>query len=170
MVREISRLRDFVIRLEFCVNVQKDQTVDLKSKSLLNIVIITGLQEIQDVKEPVNLAEIIRNIFIHFVIEMEMAQEDTDNLQIFKIFRMGEFDRNEISKTSMHQISNKIYKDMAMNRVSCLKKKQSPFRFALQQPEEIREQKKQLYEIPKKYSEKNIYTKVKGDKALFYAK
>ena len=136
MEREISRLRDFVIRLEFCVNVQKDQIVDLKSKSMENNVIITGLQESRDIKEPENLAEIIRNILIT---EMGMAQEAADNLQISKIFLMGEFHRNKkYPRPVCIQFSNKIHKDMVMSRVSFLKKKQSLFRFA-QQPEEIRE-------------------------------
>ena len=57
-----------------------------------NNVIITGLQESKNRKEPENIAEIIRKILI---IEMEMAQEAADNLQISKIIRMGEFDRNK---------------------------------------------------------------------------
>ena len=57
-----------------------------------NNVIITGLQESQNRKEPENLAEIIRKILIT---EMGMAQEAADNLQISKIFCMGEFDRNK---------------------------------------------------------------------------
>ena len=86
------------------------------------------------------------------------------HLLIFKIFRMGEFDRNKkYPRPVCIQVSNKIHKDIVMSRVSCLKKKQSPFRFAQQLEEitawgdeEIREKKKQLYEIEKKYSEKNI--------------
>ena len=130
-----------------------------------NNVIITGLQESQNRKEPENLAEIIRKILIT---EMGMAQEAADNLQISKIFCMGEFDRNKkYPRPVCIQFSNKIHKDMVMSRVSFLKKKQPPLRFPQQQPEEIREKKKQLYEIQKKYSEKNIDTKVKGDKLIF---
>lgn len=86
MEHEISWLRDYVIRLEFCENVHKDQIVDLKSKSTENNVIITCLQDSQDKKEPENLAEIIKKILI---IEMEMTQETTDNLKIPNIFPMS---------------------------------------------------------------------------------
>lgn len=39
--------------------------------------------------------------------------------------------------------------------------------FFFQQPEEIREKRKRLYDIQKKYSAKNVETKIKGDKLIF---
>lgn len=38
---------------------------------------------------------------------------------------------------------------------------------AVQQPEEIREKRKRLYDIQKKFSAKNVETKLKGDKLIF---
>ena len=133
-----------------------------------NNVIITGLRESQDRKEPENLAEIVRKILI---IEMEIAQEAADNLQISRIFHMGKFDRNKnYTRPVCIQFSNKIHKDMVMSRVSFLKKKQSPFRFAQQQPEEIREKKKQLYEIQEKIQWEEHRYQSERWQAYFYAK
>lgn len=86
----MSRLRDYVIRLEYCVNVQRDQIIDLKIKYMENNVIVNGIEEKGTANEPENLAAIIRNIRIT---EMEMKPETADRLQISKMFRMGEFDK-----------------------------------------------------------------------------
>lgn len=83
MEREMSRLRDYVIRLEYCVNVQRDQIIDLKIKYMENNVIVNGIEEKGTANEPENLAAIIRNIFIT---EMEMKPETADRLQISKMF------------------------------------------------------------------------------------
>lgn len=86
----MSRLRDYVIRLEYCVNVQRDQIIDLKTKYMDNNVIVNSIEEKSTAKEPENLAAIIRNILIT---EMEIKPETADRLQSSKMFRMGEFDK-----------------------------------------------------------------------------
>ena len=90
MLREISRLRDFVVKLEFRINVQEKQILDLKAHSLENNIIINGLDE----KEPEkmnkeNLAKILQNIFEK---ELELDKETVENLQINSLYRMGESD------------------------------------------------------------------------------
>lgn len=50
MKREISRLCDYGIRLVYCVNVQRDQILDLKTKYMENNVIVYGIEEKSTVK------------------------------------------------------------------------------------------------------------------------
>ena len=45
MEREMKRLRDYVIRLEFQVNTQNKQIIDLKAKSMENNIIVSGVPE-----------------------------------------------------------------------------------------------------------------------------
>lgn len=165
MEREMSRLRDYVIRLEYCVNVQRDQIIDLKIKYMENNVIVNGIEEKGTANEPENLAAIIRNILIT---EMEMKPETADRLQISKMFRMGEFDkRRKYPRPVCIQFAYRNHKDLVMSGVKVLKAKKSPFRFAQQQPEEVREKRKQLFEVQKKYTEKGIETKMNGTKLIF---
>jgi hypothetical protein len=60
---------------------------------------------------------------------------------------------------SIKRHSDEKYKDS--------KQKKSDIRIAQQQPEEIREKRKQLYEVQRKHAEHNIETKIKGDKLVF---
>ena len=51
MLREISRLRDYVVKLEFRINVKEEkQFLDLKAHSLENNIIINSLDEKQSEK------------------------------------------------------------------------------------------------------------------------
>ena len=50
MLREISRLREYVVKLEFRIYVQEKQILDLKAHSLENNIIFNGLDEKQPEK------------------------------------------------------------------------------------------------------------------------
>lgn len=45
MLRELNRLRDYVIKLKFHVNSQEKQILELKARSLENNIIINGTKE-----------------------------------------------------------------------------------------------------------------------------
>lgn len=52
---------------------------------------ISGVEEsITEMGKPENLARMISHVFSS---EMNIAAETVDNLQIYKLFRMGEYDR-----------------------------------------------------------------------------
>ncbi|XP_062601518.1 uncharacterized protein LOC134263220 [Saccostrea cucullata] len=130
MEREMNRLKDYVVRLEYRVNSQSNQIVDLKARSMENNIIVSGLQEKGPKKEDTkNLAQILRNVFIS---EMNMGETAVDELQIQKLFRMGEYDAQ--------------------------RKFPRPRRYGTT---------KQLYEVQRKYAERNIETKMKGDRLIF---
>lgn len=164
--REIRRLRDYVIRLESQKNTHGAQIVDLKSRSMENNIIISGLEEkVTERRASDNLPNIIRNLFFT---ELEMKDADADNLQINKLFRMGDFDpRRKYLRPVCVQFYDKSHKDLVMSRVKILKNKRSPIRIAQQQPDETREKRKQLYQVQKQYTDRNIETKIKGDKLIF---
>ncbi|XP_062588471.1 protein IMPACT homolog [Saccostrea cucullata] len=166
MEREMNRLKNYVIRLEYRVNSQSNQIVDLKARSMENNIIVSGLQEKgPERKSPENLAQILRNVFIS---EMNMGETAVDELQIQKLFRMGEYDaQRKFPRPVCVQFADKAQKDLVMKHIKVLKEKNSDIRIAQQQPEEIRERRKQLYEVQRKYAERNIETKMKGDKLIF---
>lgn len=56
---------------------------------------------------------------------------------------------------------------MVMMRVHILKQKRSFLRMPNQLPEETREKRKQLQKLQQKYTDRNIETKLKGDKLVF---
>ena len=88
MEREMKRLRDYVIRLEFQVNTQNKQIIELKAKSMENNIIVSGVPERNQGKQTTeNLPDIIRKIFVS---EMEIDESVADNLQVLKVFRLGE--------------------------------------------------------------------------------
>lgn len=81
---------------------------------------------------------------------------------------MGEFDkRRKYPRPVCIQFAYRNHKDLVMSGVKVLKAKKSPFQFAQQQPEEVREKRKQLFEVQKKYTEKGIETKMNGTKLIF---
>nr|XP_034331360.1 uncharacterized protein LOC105331972 [Crassostrea gigas] len=166
MEREIRRLRDYVIRLESKTNTHSAQIIDLKSRSMENNIIISGLEEkVTERRVSENLPNVIRNLFIT---ELEMKDGDADNLQINKLFRMGDFDpRRKYPRPICVQFYDKTNKDLIMSRVKILKNKRSPIRIAQQQPDEIREKRKQLFQVQKQYADRDIETKIKGDKLIF---
>lgn len=65
------------------------------------------------------------------------------------------------------QFSSKVHNDMDMRRVHILKQKRSFLRMANYLPEETREKRKQMQELQQKYTDRNIETKLKGDKLIF---
>ncbi|XP_061179339.1 uncharacterized protein LOC133187963 [Saccostrea echinata] len=142
MEREMNRLKDYVVRLEYRVNSQSSQIVDLKSRSMENNIIVSGLEEkTPERKSPENLAKSLRNVFIS---EMEMEETVVDELQIQKLFRMGEYDaQRKFPRPICVQFADKAQKDLVMKR-------------------------KQLYDIQRKYAERNTETKIKGDKLFFF--
>ena len=79
MLREISRLRDYIIKLEFRINVQEKQILDLKAHSLENNIIINGLDEKQPEKmNKENFAKILQNTFEK---ELGLDKVTVENLQ-----------------------------------------------------------------------------------------
>lgn len=56
------------------------------------------------------------------------------------------------------QLNSKNDKDLIMGRIKVLKDKRSPIRISSHQPEELREQRKRLFEVQKSYAHKNIET------------
>ena len=69
MLREISWLRDYVVKLEFRINVQEKQILDLKAHSLENNIIINGIDE-------------KHNFLNIFEKELELDKVTVENLQI----------------------------------------------------------------------------------------
>ena len=128
--------------------------------------IISGLEEkFTKSRTSENLAKVIRNFFIH---EMGIEEDSVDALQINAFYRMGEKDKNrKYPRPVCVQFANKINKDTVMSKIKTLKHKKSPIRVASHQPEQIRETRKKLFEIQKKYKTKKIDTKLKGNKLVF---
>lgn len=128
-----------------------------------NNVIISGLDE----KPNENLASAVRDAFMQ---ELDLGVEEVDSFHILNLFRLGEKDpthKRKYPRPICIQFGYKTHKDKVMSRVRVLKEKKSHIRLAVQQPEEIREKRKRLYDIQKKYSAKNVETKIKGDKLIF---
>lgn len=166
MSREVRLLRDYIVKLEFRINSQEKQISELQTRALENNIIISGLEEkFTESRTPENLAKVIRNFFIH---EMGIEEDSVDALQINTLYRMGEKDKNrKYPRPVCVQFANKINKDTVMSKIKTLKDKISPIRVASHQPEQIRETRKKLFEIQKKYQAKNIDKKLKGDKLVF---
>ncbi|XP_061185252.1 protein IMPACT homolog [Saccostrea echinata] len=81
---------------------------------------------------------------------------------------MGEYDaQRKFPRPICVQFADKAQKDLVMKHIKVLKEKKSDIRIAQPQPEDIRERRKQLYEVQRKYAERNIETKMKGDKLIF---
>lgn len=166
MLRELSRLRDYVIKLEFRVNSQEKQILELKARSLENNIIINGINEHDPERgNDENLAKIIQNVFEK---ELEMDKESVGNMHIKALYRMGDRDaRRKFPRPVCIQFADKIYKDMVMRKIPVLRSKKSPIRIASHQPEELREKRRKLFDIQQKYAAKNVDTKIKGDKLVF---
>lgn len=164
--RELSRMKDYVVRLEYCVKTQNDQITELKAISMEDNIIVSGVEEMRsEMSKPENLAKIISNVFSS---EMNIDVETVDNLQIYKLFRMGEYDRQrKFPRPICVQFANKAQKEIIMRHIKVLKEKKSPIRVSQHQPEELREKRKRLYEIQKQYAQRNIETTLKGTKLIF---
>ena len=92
--REFRILRYYVIKLEFRINCQEKQILELQSRSMENNIIIhlSGLGEKSpEHNYPENLPKIVRNTFVH---ELGLEKETADSLQINNLYRIGEKDRN----------------------------------------------------------------------------
>lgn len=62
--RELSRMKDYVVRLEYCVKTQNDQITELKARSMEDNIIVSGVEEMRsEMSKPENLAKIISNVF-----------------------------------------------------------------------------------------------------------
>ncbi|XP_061178529.1 protein IMPACT homolog [Saccostrea echinata] len=166
MERELSRMKDYIVRLEYCVKTQSEQILELKTRAMEDNIIVSGVDEkAPEIKNPENLAKIISNVF---TAEMEIPAETVDSLQIYKLFRMGEYDKQrKYPRPICVQFANKSHKDIVMRHIKILKDKQSPIRVSQHQPEEIREKRKHLYDVQKQYADRNIETVLKGQKLIF---
>ncbi|XP_048743265.2 protein IMPACT homolog [Ostrea edulis] len=99
---------------------------------------------------------------------MEIERSVVDNLGVLKVFRLGEYDlRRKFPRPICVQLTDKSQKEVMLNSAKMLKSNRSAIRVVHQLPKEMREKRKQLFEIQKKYSERQIETKVKGDKLVF---
>lgn len=88
MAREISMLKDYVIKLEFKVKTREHQILDLKTRSMENNVVINGIKE-QGV-EGSNTEALAKALMAAFMTELELGEADVDNLQIAALYRMGD--------------------------------------------------------------------------------
>lgn len=75
--------------------------------------------------------------------------------------------RRKFPRPILIQFADKQSKDTVMKNIKVLKENKSSIRVAQQLPEEMREKRKQLYNIQQKYAERNIDTRIKGDKLVF---
>ncbi|XP_062621835.1 protein IMPACT homolog [Saccostrea cucullata] len=166
MERELSRMKDYIVRLEYCVKTQSEQILELRSRAIEDNIIVSGVDEkAPEIKNPENLVKIISNVF---AVEMEIPAETVDSLQIYKVFRMGEYDKHrKYPRPVCVQFVNKSHKDIVMRHIKILKDKKSPIRVSQHQPEEVREKRKHLYDVQKKYADRNIETVLKGQKLIF---
>ena len=167
MEREITRLKDYVVRLESQVNSHNSQILELRTKSMENNVIVNGVEEkAPERTNPASLASILKNVFIQ---EMRMDESVANDLRIEKLYRMGNFDSRNLTfpRPIFIQFKDKHYKDTVMKHVKVLRDNKSNIRVSQQLPEEVREKRKQLYDIQQKYADRNIETRIKGDKLVF---
>ena len=166
MEREMAMLRDYVVRLESQVNTQNSQILELQSRSMENNVIVNGVEEKAPEKtNPEKLPLILKNVFIQ---DMGIDETVVNNLRIEKLHRMGSFDsRRKFPRPILIQFADKQSKDTVMKNIKVLKENKSSVRVAQQLPEEMCEKRKQLYNIQQKYAERNIDTRIKGDKLVF---
>lgn len=166
MEREMAMLRDYVVRLESQVNTQNSQILELQSRSMENNVIVNGVEEKAPEKtNPEKLPLILKNVFIH---DMGMDETVVNSLRIEKLHRMGSFDsRRKFPRPISIQFAERQSKDAVMKNIKVLKENKSSVRVAQQLPEEMRERRKQLYNIQQKYAERNIDTRIKGDRLVF---
>ncbi|XP_052693143.1 protein IMPACT homolog [Crassostrea angulata] len=164
--RELSRMKDYVVRLEYCIKTQNDQITELKARSMEDNIIISGVEESRtEMGKSENLAKMISHVFSS---EMNIAAETVDNLQIYKLFRMGEYDRQrKFPRPICVQFANRAHKEIVMRHIKVLKDKKSPIRVSQHQPEELRERRKHLYKVQKQYAQRNIETTLKGTKLIF---
>ena len=99
---------------------------------------------------------------------MRMDESVANDLRIEKLYRMGNFDsRKKFPRPILVQFTDKHDKDTAMKHVKVLRDNKSNIRVSQQLPEEVREKRKQLYDIQQKYADRNIKTRIKGDKLVF---
>lgn len=87
-----------------------------------NFIIISGLHEKSpEHNYPENLPKIVRKVYIQ---EMGLKKETEDSLQIKKLYRIGEKDRNQKCPRSICvHFLNKANKDAVMSRIKTLKEK-----------------------------------------------
>lgn len=53
-------MKDYVVRLEYCVKTQNDQITELKARSMEDNIIVSGVEEMRsEMSKPENLAKII---------------------------------------------------------------------------------------------------------------
>ena len=98
MLIEISRLWDYVVKLEFRINVQEKQILDLKAHSIENNIINGHEKKKQPEQMKENLAKILQNIFEK---ELELDKEAVENLQINSLYRMEENDSRRKTQANM---------------------------------------------------------------------
>lgn len=129
-------------------------------------IIISGVEETRTkIGKPENLAKMIRHVFS---LEMNIDAETVDNLQIYKLFRIREYDRQrKFPGPICVQFANRAHKEIVMRHIKVLKDKKSPIRVSQPQPEELRKRRKHLYEVQKQYAQRNIETTLKGTKLIF---
>lgn len=141
--RELSRMKDYVVRLEYCVKTQNDQITELKARSMEDNIIVSGVEEMRsEMSKPENLAKIISNIFSS---EMNIDVETVDNLQIYKLFRMGEYDRQrKFPRPICVQFANKAHKEIIMRHIRVLKEKSPRLEFLNISPRNL-EKRENIY-------------------------
>lgn len=142
----MAMLKDYVVRLESQVYTQNSQILELQSRSMENNVTVNGVEEKAPKKtNPEKLPLILKNVFIQ---DMGIDETVVNNLRIEKLHRMGSFDsRKKFFRPILIQFADKQSKDTVMKNIKVLKENKSSVRVAQQLPEEMREKRKQLYNI-----------------------
>lgn len=115
--REISILKDLVIKLEQKVEFQTNQIIDLKTKSMECNTIITGLNENQNE----NLPLLVQTFFMH---DLEMQESEVNNVGIIKLYRQGDPKTNrKIPRPVFIQFANLHQKEKNHDKNSKVKRK-----------------------------------------------
>lgn len=142
----MAMLKDYVVRLESQVYTKNSQILELQSRSMENNVTVNGVEEKAPKKtNPEKLPLILKNVFIQ---DMGIDETVVNNLRIEKLHRMGSFDsRRKFFRPILIQFADKQSKDTVMKNIKVLKENKSSVRVAQQLPEEMREKRKQLYNI-----------------------
>lgn len=99
-------------------------------------IIISGVEESRtEMGKPENLAKMISHMFSS---EMNIDAETVDNLQIYKLFRVGEYDRQRIFQRPICvQFANRAHKEIVMRHIKVLKDKSPQSEFLNISPQNL---------------------------------
>ena len=152
--KDMTLMKSYIVRLEQKVESQQKQITDIVARNMRENAIFTGIPESET-----DLRAYLKTFFT------DKLELDGNEIKIDRVHRFGQKFDNRPRPVVAH------FHDYA-DRENILtqareKRDDINIRVSAQYPDGVREKRKHLYQVQKRYSDENVQTKLKGDTLIF---